>query len=126
LSHEPSLKFSPSIAKHTFAALLRKNTDSAFEYGMDAIKRNHYEAIIDGIKNYYDPFNIPLKIYSLGAHAYEQMISDYPLVAGTPKNYLIMAEWYWKANDKHNAIRAQKKVVQLLRKSKVYELHEVY
>jgi len=129
---EPGIKYAPGIAYHTFASLLKTNLDEAYNYGKKVLVTSTYEepacyAIIDPIKLYSDRLDLPAKIYQLGAEAYRVRISQipFPELVNLPKLYSNMPEWYWRANDKSNAIIAQQAGIQTLKSKKEYEAMKI-
>lgn len=123
--NEPKLKYAPHIASHTFSSLLKTNPDKAYEFGKVAIVTPTYEEpayhlIIENIKWYSDKFNLPPKIYQLGAEAYQEKIDQipYPEIINMFNHYNKMAEWHWRANDKSKAIDAQQKAIEALKSKK--------
>lgn len=119
---EPRLKYAPLIAFFTFSGLLKTNPQKAFEYGKIAITTSTYEEppydmIIQAIKGYSGSSNLPAEIYALGAEAYRIQIQrlPYPTTLDMHKFYSNMAEWYWHAGNKQNAIDAGRKAIDAMK-----------
>jgi len=115
----PGLKYAPRVAYQTFSSLLKTNTQQAYEYGKIAMITPTYEeaafnSIIDVLITLSDKIDLPAKIYLLGAEASQLKIDEipYPEIANMHWYYRQMAEWYWIAGDKFNAIAAQQKAVE--------------
>lgn len=132
VSNEPSLKYAPIIANHTFYSLLKTNPHKAYEYGKTVITTSTYtspafDAIIGPIEWYSDKLNLPLEIYQLGAEAYQAKIDSYPYpeIVNIPKLYHKMAEWYWRAKDKSKAINAIQKAIQIMKDRKNIPAKEI-
>ena len=124
---EPKLKYTPSIAFHTFSSLLKTDPHKAYEYGKVVLVTSTYEepacySIIDVIKWYSDKLNFPAEIYQLGAEAYQVRIDQipYPEIVDIFKLYHKMAEWYLIAGDKSKAIDAMQKAIEALKSKKDY------
>lgn len=122
---EPGLKYAPFMASTIFSNLLKTNLHKAYEYGKTAIVTSTYvdppyDAIYGGIEFYRGKLKLPTKFYQLGAEAYKAEISDivYPELVDMAKCYSILAEWYWRANNKSSAINAQSKAIEELKKRK--------
>jgi thiol-disulfide isomerase/thioredoxin len=131
VGNEPRLKYAPRIAFHTFSSLLKTNVHKAHEYAKVAMVTYTYddpayEVIISVIELYSDKLNLPAEIYQLGAEAYQAEINQipYPEIIDIYKLYSKMAEWYWRANDKSNAIDAQQKAIEALKSKNAAELAE--
>jgi hypothetical protein len=125
VENEPKLKYAPYIAWNTFTALLKTDSNKAYEYGKATIAtptydEPAYDMIIDGIQFYSDKLKIPAKIYGLGAEAYQIKINHlfYPKIVNLPKYYNEMASWYWLANDRSKAKRAERKAIKALKRKK--------
>lgn len=125
IRNEPKLKYAPFIAHNTFSSLLKTNPYKAYEYGKVAIVTSTYEdppydLIIGAIMWYSDKLNLPAEIYQLGAEAYQVKIDHYPYpeIVNIPKYYHNMAEWYWLAGDKIEAIEAEQKAIEALKSKK--------
>ncbi|MFT3749813.1 MAG: TlpA disulfide reductase family protein [Agriterribacter sp.] len=125
LKVEPRLKYAPFIAFHTFSSLLKTDPHKAYEYGKVAIVTPTYidapyDFIIGNIETYSEKLKLPKEIYQLGAEAYHAEIDDtpYPELVNMPKRYNKMAEWYWRANEKEKAIKAQQKAIEALKDKK--------
>jgi thiol-disulfide isomerase/thioredoxin len=119
---EPKLKYAPSVAFNTFSALLKTNLQKAYEYGKEVLVTTTYEgpacyAIIDAIHAYSSKLNLPEEIYELGAEAYQGRIDQivYPEITDVPTLYMMMAQWYSRANNKSKAIEAQQKAIEALK-----------
>ncbi|HLY70490.1 MAG TPA: TlpA disulfide reductase family protein [Puia sp.] len=128
IKKEPRLAYAPSIARNTFASLLKTDIHKANEYGKKVlVSRTYddpaYDAIINNIQWYSDKITIPAEIYELGAEAYQLKVDDfkqYPEYYDLFSYYNKMAEWYWRAGDKSKAIRAEKKAIKALKKNKTF------
>jgi hypothetical protein len=132
VSKEPKLKYAPFIASHTFSWLLKTNSHKAYEYGKAVLVTPTYEdpacfAIIDAIKWYSDKLDLPAEIYRLGAEAYQVQIDQYayPEIIDIHKLYNKMAAWYWLANDKPEAIAAERKAIELLKSKKNFSASDM-
>ena len=130
--NEPRLKYAPFIAYRTFACLLQTNPHKAYEYGKVAIVtptygEPAYDAIIGGILTYSDKLKLPKEIYQLGIEAYQAKIGFvvYTETANMPKYYDDMAKWYWRMKDKSNAIDAQQKAIEALKKKKDFSKNDM-
>jgi len=122
---EPALKYTPTIAYGTFAALLKTNPHKAYEYGKLVMQTATYEepacdAIVGVIETYTDRLKIPVEIYLLGIEAQQISIDQwaYPELINFPKRYNKMAEWYWRAKDKSKAIETQQKAIEASKNKK--------
>ena len=125
IKKEPKLKYAPFIASYTFYALLKTNMHEAFNYGKEVLITPTYEdpacdIIIDAIKRYSDKFKITKEINLLAAEAYQVKINQvtYPEIVDVSKLYYKMAEFYYRANDKFNAIKAEENAIQILQSKK--------
>ncbi len=132
---KPELRYAPYIAYSTFLALLKTDLPKAYNYGKEVIVTPTYEdppydRIYGLIDTYSDKLNRPdininklplsLKIYELGAEAYEAEIDNlpYPELVNISKLYFKMAEMYWCANNKVKAIDAMQKAIEALKNKK--------
>ncbi len=122
---EPKLKYAPSIAYNTFSSLLKTDPHKAHEYGRIVLVTSTYtEPAYSSVYNVVDLFsdtsNLPVKIYLLGAEAYQMDIDHipYPEIASTQKLYHRMAALYWRANEKSKAIDAELKAIETLKNKK--------
>lgn len=126
VAKEPKLKFGPVISGFTFDALLKINTDKAYEFGKEILitpsyyGSPEYGSIIVYIKDNMYKIDIPAKIYQLGADAYRARIDQcpYPELYDRPEVYTTMANWYWLAGEKRKAIKARRKANSLLKRNK--------
>jgi len=125
VTKEPKLKFTPFIASHTFAFLLKIDPHKAYEYGKIALVTPTYEnppygLIIGKIKWYSDKLNIPAEIFEICAEACQLQIDHlrYPELVDLSNNYHEMAGWYWRAKNKSKAIDAEQKAIKELKKEK--------
>ncbi len=132
LQKEPGLKYTPRIAGHTFAALLKTDLQKAYEYGKVAIVTSTYEeppyyAIIVNIERYSNRLKLTPEIYELGARAYQAEIDaiPYPELVNSAKLYNGMAAMYWQANNTSKAIEAQQKAIEALQRRKGYSKVEL-
>ena len=119
---EPKLKYAPSIAIHTFSALLKTDLHKAYKYGKELLVTPSYEepftyAIISPIDYYSDKLTLPAKIYELGAEAYQVQIDQipYPEISDIPKLFMKMAEFYWRGKNKTKAIEAMQNSIEALK-----------
>jgi len=122
IKREPKLQYAPSIAFYTFSALLKTDPHKAYEYGKVVIVTPTYEdppyhLIWGAIEWYSDKLSLSTEIYKLGAETYQKRINAYPETV-IPDFYYKMAEWYWRANKKSKAIKAQRKAIKELKKEK--------
>ena len=122
IEKEPRLKYAPLIAFQTFRALLKTNMQKAYEYGKVAIVTTTYDEpayhlIIGTIESYSDKLKLTKEIYRLGAETYQEKIKHiiYPEKTDIYKYYSEMATWYWRAGNKSEAIRAQRKAIENLK-----------
>ncbi len=129
---EPKLKYAPSIAYNTFFSLLKTDPHKAYEYGRLVLVTSSYEepaysSVYNPVDLYSDTSNLPLKIYRLGAEAYQMDIDNipYPEIASTQKLYHRMAYLYWRANEKTKAIDAEQKAIETLKKKKDFSKAEL-
>lgn len=95
----PELKYSPFMVYNTFSALIKTDMVEALDYAKLAIREENplgpqYHSIIGVIKTNEDRYSIPPEIFRLGA---ECMIA---FSEETPKTFIKIAEWYWRAGDK--------------------------
>lgn len=121
IAKEPKLTYAPVIAYHTFSSLLKTNPDMAYEYGKNVLATTTYDepdcySIIEPIHLYSESLKLPLKIYQLGAEAYQLRIKQliHPELVNMPNIYDKMAGFYCRASDKKNAIDAQQKAIKEL------------
>lgn len=129
IKKEPKLKYAHFIAHNTFSALLKTDSNKAYEYGMDALNTNSDEEeldvyfIIDNIEYYSDKLNIPDKLYELGAMAYQLTIDQipYPETINLYKYYCKMATWHWLAKNKLKAIDGMQKAIDNLKSKKIFD-----
>lgn len=128
VNKEPKLKFAPSIAFHTFSALLKTDKKKAYEYGREmmltpSLLGTDYSSITYPIEWYVEKKNLitlPPEFYELGADAHGAKINN--LLASNsklpqtylnklPQTYMKMAEWYWRAKKTDKAIAAAQKAI---------------
>jgi thiol-disulfide isomerase/thioredoxin len=125
ISKEPELKYAPFISYYTFTALLMTDPSKAYQYGKSVIVTRTYtdppyHFIIGAIETDSKKHQFPAEIYQLGAESYLKLIEGFPY----PENidiadkYQKMAEWYWLANDRSNAISAQQQAIGRLKSKK--------
>ncbi len=115
----PELKYAHRIAFNTFSALLKTDMKQAYDYAKNATSPTNpmgpaYFAVIGGIKTYTDKLSITPEIFRLGADAMKAYSEE------SPKTFMTIAEWYWRAGDKPKAIQYQKKATKAMKKTKVY------
>ncbi|KIC95431.1 TlpA family protein disulfide reductase [Flavihumibacter solisilvae] len=127
---EPALKYTPSVAYHTFLSLLKTDPRKAYEYGKIAMVTPTYEYFADppfeqvggaiewAMEWYGDTLKLPVEIYRLGAEAYQLEIDGFPASEILHKKYQKMATMYWRAGDKSDAIKAQERAIDFLKKTK--------
>jgi thiol-disulfide isomerase/thioredoxin len=125
VKNEPGLKYAPFMAFNTFVSLLKTDQQKAYDYGKTVIVTRTYEEpayfmIIGAINLYSKRLKLAGFIYKLGADALQIRIDStiHPELKKMSKLYSSMAEFYWLAGDKPNAISVQKKAVDVLEKSK--------
>ncbi len=129
---EPKLKYAPLIAYNTFSSLLKTNPHKAYEYGRLVLVTSTYEepaysSVYNPVDLYSDTLNLPMKIYRLGAEAYQMDIDQipYPEIASIQKLYHTMAALYWRANEKSKAIDAEQKAIETLKNKKDFSKAEL-
>ncbi|MFM9911055.1 MAG: hypothetical protein ACKVOW_17070 [Chitinophagaceae bacterium] len=125
LKREPKLKYAPSIAALTFAALLKTDMHMAYEYGKEGLLTTFFgyppsKFIIGAIDIYADSLRLTQEIFQLGAEACLVEIEQfaYPEIADLFKLYSKMASWYWRAKEPVKAIAAQQKAIDALKSKK--------
>lgn len=116
---DPIMEYAPRIVFHKFSSLLKLNMSEALIYAKMVVSKQNplepaYFSIIGGIKSYEDKLSIPAELFQLGAECMIKFSEE------TPKNFIKIAEWYWRAGDKKKAIHFQKKAIKLMKKTKVY------
>lgn len=129
---EPMLKYAPHIASSTFSALLKTDLHKAYDYGRIAMVTPTYDdapydVIIDCVIWYSDKLKLSPDIYRLGTEACQEEIDaiPYPELVNMPKRYNRMAEWYWRANDRSKAIKAQQKAIDELKSRKNFSKEDL-
>ncbi len=116
LQQEPLLEYEPVIAFNTLYALLKIDPKKAIEYGKKALSMpNDYlhTNITGAIELRSSKLQLPAAIYELGAEAIQKEIEHYPYpeLVNIPKQYHIMAWWYWLAKNKSKAIEAEESAI---------------
>ncbi|HEY8929080.1 MAG TPA: TlpA disulfide reductase family protein [Mucilaginibacter sp.] len=129
---EPGLEYMPTIVKYKFSALLKLNTQRAFEFGQKAMAFARYKEsvrlfILDDIRDDARKFTTPKEIYLLGAQCLQEGIDGYrhPLNVGVAENYHEMADWYRKAGEKGKAIAAEEKAIEYWKKDLSDDLSKI-
>jgi hypothetical protein len=124
IGKEPSLKFAPFIAFHTFSSLIKIDQRKAYDYSKTMLTTATYKepdcyAIIDPIKSYSNRLHLSKEIYLLGAEAYQTRIEQiiYPELIDLFKLYHEMAQYYWYAGEKSKAIEAEQMAIKILKSS---------
>jgi thiol-disulfide isomerase/thioredoxin len=125
LVDEPNLKYAPSVAYVTMAALLNTDQDKAYEYGKELMTKISSEGpgcdiVINVISTWADSLKLKPEIYQLGAEACQRYIEllPYPENISMHKEYSRMAAWYARANKRSKAIKAQEKAIEELKSRK--------
>lgn len=131
VNKEPKLKFAPTIAIHTFSALLKTDPKKAYEYGREmlitpSILSIDYSSITYPIEWYAEKTNLitlPPEFYELGADAYGAKVDKTVSLSAKlpqiylnklPQTYMKMAEWYWRAKKTDKAIQAAQKAIEAM------------
>jgi thiol-disulfide isomerase/thioredoxin len=125
IENEPKLKYAPFMAFNTFSTLLKIDPHKAYEYGKEVLSASIYEEpsydeIIMSIRVHSKMSKLPAEIYQIGAEAYQMSIDyiPYPEIADIDKYYNNMADWYWRANNKSEAVKAMQKAIEVLKSKK--------
>ena len=125
VSKQPNLKYAPVVAFHTFATLLKRDQQKAYEYGKQVLLATTYQepacyAIIDPVKIYSERLNLSKEIYQLGAEAYRVRITQfrYPELVDMAKIYDRMAYFHWRGGDQEKALRSQEQAIDHLKNRK--------
>lgn len=121
LEEEPRLRYTPRIAFHTLSALISIDKQKAYEYGMNAITAEsvYHESPAYTIAGYIDvnPAQQELspELYRLAAIARQKVVQDfiYPELSDLPRHYREIAKLFWLSEDKHLAILAQQKAIEI-------------
>ncbi len=115
----PDLRLRPFIAGHIFNALLKTNTEQMVQFGNELIRTNNEELLF--LITYYIQYStgkikVPKEAYFLAAKGYQKMIDlkRWPEHQDIPDLYAKMANCFWRAKDKVNAVEVQKKAIALI------------
>ncbi len=113
---EPELKYASFIGSNTFTSLLKTDLNKAYEFGQKILVTKSFEEMnenvyISLINWYSDKIKFTPEIFELGAEFYQSKINKHYDIINVPKNYKLMAEMYWKANNKLKAIKAGEKAI---------------
>jgi len=121
----PELKFAPLMTYNTFSALLKLDLSRALNFGQEAITNNLFGAdnagkIIDAIEWYSDKITLSPEIYRLGARSLEIKFANMRIrnLSDTFQTYNKMSSWYWLARDPKLSLRAQKRAIKALKRSR--------
>lgn len=132
VQREPGLKYAPVVASYTFSALLQTDTHKANEYGRLVLVTPSYEdpacsSIADAVDEYSSRIDLPAEIYRLAAEAHQKDIEQipYPQLVNMARRYHKMAECYYCAGDKVNAIKAGQKAIDALVEQKDYSAYQL-
>ena len=119
LKDEPMLEYAPNTFYNTFFALLKTNSDTAYEYGKKVLEihtNNYYDYdiydILNAVEACSDKINLPSKIYDLCIQSYRKVFKDYYTL------YKKTAYWYSREGNKRKAIKYQRKAIRALKKEK--------
>lgn len=130
--NEPRLKYTIHMAFETFTNLLKTDMKKALEYGREAIKTRGYRyhgsyPIHETVGYLSDKINLSPAIYELGADAYQEFIDYIPYAENSEMKYLYskMADFYFRANKKSKAIRAQEKAIAACKSIKDYSAEDL-
>ncbi len=132
VGNEAKLKYAPHIAYNTFWALFKTNPEKAYTYGKELMitptfEEPPYWVIYSGIEAYGGKAKLPAKFYQLGAEAYKMELESivYKELVEMHKRYSKMAYWYWRAEDKLNALVFQQKAIDALKNTKDFSKTEM-
>ncbi|MGN7787950.1 TlpA family protein disulfide reductase [Niabella sp. 22666] len=116
---DPDLRLRPFIAGHIFSALLKTNTEQMVEFGNELIRTDNED--LHYVITYYTQrltgkIKVPKEAYFLAAKGYQKMIDlkRWPEHQAIPDLYAKMANCFWRAKDKVNAVEVQKKAIALI------------
>ena len=120
---EPGLKYFGSTAGTTFYSLLKTDPAKADVYGKELLAVSTYddpkEGIVFGaVEDYSGKAKLPADLYRLAIRAYRVYMDRYPETVDLPRGYDEIAAWYWRVDDKPDAIAAEEKAVDVLRSGK--------
>jgi thiol-disulfide isomerase/thioredoxin len=129
---EPNLKYTPSVAYVTLAALLNTDQHKAYEYGKELMTKISMDGpacdiVINVISTWADSLELTPEIYQLGAEACQRYIDllPYPENISMHKEYSRMAGWYARANKRAKAVKAQEKAIEELKRKKDFAATEL-
>jgi thiol-disulfide isomerase/thioredoxin len=125
VGNNPQLKYAPLVGSNTFSLLLETDPHKAYEFGKVLIATPTYadppyDLIIGTIQRVSEKSILPKETYQLGAEAYQAQIDQYPASKENPDTYYKMANLYWRANKKSEAIDAMQKAIEVLRSKKYF------
>ncbi|HMF71249.1 MAG TPA: hypothetical protein VK616_07220 [Flavitalea sp.] len=119
------------MAYGTFCALLETDPRKAYDYGKLAIetppyKEAAYSRISMAIDIYSAKRKLPIDIYQLGLKATQLEIDNifYPETQGTWRIYKMQAGFYWKSNQRDEAIAALQKAIENQKSRPPYKLKQ--
>ena len=128
----PKLEYTPTTVFYKFLSLLITNSEEAYRYGQKVLctilfDEPEYDQLIYVIEMYTGKLDIPIKIYRLGAEAYNIKINNYayPEIMNIPRRYTQMAEMYWLAKDAKSAQISQLTAIKELKKREDFSMSEL-
>ncbi|MBB2951709.1 MULTISPECIES: TlpA disulfide reductase family protein [Sphingobacterium] len=131
VKEEPNLKNTGLINFYIFKSLLYIDQKKAHDYGKSMLKSNDnkylYYDIIEALTYKEDSLKLQPEIYLLGAEAYQIEIKnvDDATLEDISQYYKNMAKWYWKANNRSKAVKAQKKSIKVLKNRQNYSTSDL-
>jgi thiol-disulfide isomerase/thioredoxin len=132
ITDEPKLKYAPFIANTTLIALFKTDLEKAYNYAKELMVNPTYEDppykfIYGQIEYYRGKKKLPVKFYQLGAEAYKTELEAvvYKELVEMHNRYSKVAYWYWRAEDKLNALIFQQKAIDALKNTKDFSKTEM-
>lgn len=122
VQQEPKLKYSYIVASATFSSLLGVDPNKAYAFGKEVLANPSYDgdpaylAIFGVVDSYWyaNDFALPKEIFALAAEACQAEIDAFPYAKKSRHFYHKMADWYWRAGDKANAVAAEQIAIERL------------